>query len=72
MIKFVKSQTWCQDMAWIDGVLRPEGPLLPAQAMRPGGAQWTRNDGLDRPGVNGPFRAECRGNRAPGLTAWAG
>ena len=36
-MEFVKSQTWCQDMALINGVLRPEGPLLPAQAVMPGG-----------------------------------
>ena len=63
-IKFVKSQTWFQDMARINGVLRPEGPLLPAQAVRPGGQE--------RPRVHGPFRAEYLVNRAPGLSAWAG
>ena len=71
-MEFVKSRSWYQEVARINGVLRPEGPLLPAQAVRPGGAQWTRNDVLDRPGVNGPFRAECRVNCDPCQTAWAG
>ena len=47
-IKFVKSQTWCQDMARINGVLRPEGTLLPAQAVRPG-ARLTRHSALKGP-----------------------
>ena len=39
-MEFVKSRTWCEEVAIINGVLRPEGPLLPAQAVRPGGHQW--------------------------------
>jgi len=60
-MEFVKSQSWCEEVARINMVLRPEGPLLPAQAVRPGGQE--------RPRVNGSFRAECRVNRDPGLTA---
>ena len=71
-MEFVKSRSWYQEVARINRVLRPEGPLLPAQAVRPGGPQWTRTDLWDKPGVNGPFRAECLINRDPGLTAWAG
>ena len=46
-MEFVKSQTWCEEVARINSVLRPEGPLLPAQAVRPGGRQLARNDAWD-------------------------
>ena len=70
-MEFVKSRTWCEEVAIINGVLRPEGPLLPAQAVRPGGQQWTRKGLWHRPRVNRLFRAKCLVNRDPGLTAWA-
>ena len=60
-MEFVKSRTWCQVVARINGVFRPEGPVLPAQAVRPGGQ--------DRVRVHRPFRAKCLVNRDPGLTA---
>ena len=63
-MEFVKSRTWCEEVASINGVLRPEGPLLPAQAVRPGGQDGT--------GVNDPRWAEYLVKRDPGLTAWAG
>ena len=68
-IELVKSQTWCEEVAIISMVLRPEGPLHPAQAVRPGGQQWTRKDLWDRPRLHRPFRAECLVNCDPGLTA---
>ena len=71
-IEFVKSQTWCEEVVSISMVLRPEGPLHPAQAVRPGGQQWTRTELWDRPRVHRPFMAECLVNCDPGLTAWAG
>ena len=63
-MEFVNSLTWCQEVAWINVVPRPERPLLPAQAVRP--------EGQDGTGMNGPRWAECVVNRDPGLTAWAG
>ena len=71
-MEFVKSRTWCQTVARINGVLRPEGPFLPAQAVRPGGQQWTKKGLWDTLHVRGPFRAKCQVNCDPGLTAWAG
>jgi hypothetical protein len=50
-IEVVQSETWCEEMARINMVLRPEGLLLPAQAVRPGEQ--------DRLRVHRPFRAEC-------------